>query len=157
MLSLLDRYFSLLKTLLTGLMVLLLVPVLLQILSRFVGFIPRYVWTEELARFAFIWIVMVGSTVAVREQTHFHVDILPKRSAGREHVLRLVLLIAMMLLAIVFVVGGYYFTRFGATQHSEIAGLPMWAIYLAWPLAGLTWIMFLLEQVYQQFLASQSE
>jgi len=48
-------------------------------------------------------------------------------------------------------VGGYQFARFGATQHSEIAGLPMLAIYIAWPLAGLSWILFIVEQIYQHF------
>lgn len=67
----LDLYDRLLKVLLTGLMALLLVPVTLQILSRYTGLIPRYIWTEELARFCFIWIVLVGATIAVREGTHF--------------------------------------------------------------------------------------
>ncbi|TIX78858.1 MAG: TRAP transporter small permease, partial [Mesorhizobium sp.] len=29
----------------------LLVPVSMQVLSRFTGLIPRYIWTEEIARF----------------------------------------------------------------------------------------------------------
>ncbi len=153
--SFVETYFNILKFVLTSMLVLLLVPVLLQVLARFMPFIPRYIWTEELARFSFIWIIMIGSSIAVREQTHFHVDILPTLPKSWEHKLRILLLMLMLLLAIIFVVGGYQFARFGSTQHSEIAGLPMLAIYIAWPLAGLSWIVFLIEQVYQHFQHSQ--
>jgi TRAP-type C4-dicarboxylate transport system permease small subunit len=136
-------------------MLLLLVPVLLQVLSRFIPVIPRYIWTEEIARFAFIWIILIGSSIAVRDQSHFHVDVLPKLSPKREHLLRILLLMLMLLFAFVFVVGGFQFARFGATQSSEISGLPMLTIYIAWPLAGLSWILFIVEQIYRQFYYQQ--
>ena len=146
-----DRYFWLLQQLLTGLLVLLLFPVLIQVLSRFISFIPRYIWTEEIARFAFIWIILIGSSIAVRDRSHFHVDILPRLSPESEGVMRLLLLLFMLLLAIVFIAGGFQFAAFGATQSSEISGLPMLTIYIAWPLAGLSWVVFLVEQVYHHF------
>ena len=148
---LIDRYFQILKILLTGMIILLMIPVFLQVFSRYIGIIPRYIWTEEIARFAFIWIVMIGATVAVREDTHFKVDLLPKFGPKTERWLRLILLILMLTFSIVFVIGGWQFAQFGSTQQSEIAGLPMLAIYIACPLAGLSWILFLLEQVYDHF------
>ncbi|PHN05504.1 TRAP transporter small permease [Flavilitoribacter nigricans] len=146
-----DRYFKLLQGLLTIMLCVLVVPVLIQVLSRFLPFIPRYIWTEEIARFAFIWIILIGSSIAVRDQSHFHVDILPKFSPKTEHNLRVILLMLMLLLAIVFVAGGFQFALFGLTQSSEISGLPMLTIYIAWPLAGLSWMLFLVEQIYQHF------
>ncbi|MEM6631907.1 MAG: TRAP transporter small permease [Bacteroidota bacterium] len=152
----LNRYFLFLQKTLSGLLILLLIPVLLQVFSRLIPFIPRYIWTEELARFAFVWIIMLGSSVAVRDQSHFYVDLLPNSWSKYGHLLRLVGFVFMLLLALVFLIGGYYFTQFGATQHSEIAGLPMWVIYIAWPLAGLSWILFLVEQVYQEFRSRET-
>ena len=58
--KLLDRYCGILKVAITLLMVLMLVAVSMQILSRLSGLIPRYVWTEEVARFCFVWIIMIG-------------------------------------------------------------------------------------------------
>ena len=49
----------------------------------------------------------------------------------------------MLALALVFVIYGYDFALFGALQTSELAGLPMVTIYIAWPLAGVTWLFFL--------------
>lgn len=146
-----NGYFKLLQALLTSMLILLVVPILIQVFSRFLPFIPRYIWTEEIARFAFIWIILIGSSIAVRDQSHFHVDILPPLPARYEHLLRIILLMLMLLFAIVFVIGGLRFTAFGATQSSEISGLPMLTIYIAWPLAGLSWMLFLVEQIYLHF------
>lgn len=144
-------YFQLLQVLLTLMLVALIIPVFLQVVSRFVPFVPRYIWTEEIARFAFIWVIMLGATVAVRENTHFKIDLLPPFSPKVERALHLLLLVLMLLMANVFFFGGWQFAQFGATQQSEISGLPMLAIYIAWPIAGFSWILFLVEQLYDHF------
>ena len=144
--KILDGYYRLLQVALTLLMTALIVPVTLQILSRYTGLIPRYIWTEEIARFCFVWIVMIGAMIAVRDASHFDVDVLPKGSAKVEAGLRLFVHVAMLLASLIFVTYGYEFAKFGSIQHSEIAGLPMLTIYIAWPLAGVTWIAFLGEK-----------
>ncbi|MCZ6674937.1 MAG: TRAP transporter small permease subunit, partial [Verrucomicrobia bacterium] len=63
--SAIDGYYRLLKWVLTFLMTLIILPVALQILSRYTGLIPRYIWTEEVARFCFVWIIMIGAMIAV--------------------------------------------------------------------------------------------
>ena len=42
---------------------------------------------------------------------------------------------------------GVEFTRFAWYRISELAELPLWLIHIAWPLAGVTWIIFLGEQM----------
>jgi len=88
-------------------MIVLIVPVSLQILSRYTGLIPRFIWTEEIARFCFVWIILIGS----------------------------------------FLIWGYDFGVLGSRQQSEISGLPMLAIYIAWPIAGASWMIFTLEKI----------
>ena len=75
--ALLDGYYRLLQVLLTTLMIALVIPVGMQILSRYTGLIPRFIWTEEIARFCFVWIILIGAMIAVRDGTHFDVDVLP--------------------------------------------------------------------------------
>ncbi|MDH3658451.1 MAG: TRAP transporter small permease [Alphaproteobacteria bacterium] len=144
--KILGGYYRLLQILLTLLMAGLLVPVSLQILSRYTGLIPRYIWTEEIARFCFIWIVMIGAMIAVRDGTHFDVDVLPKLGRRAEALFRLFTHVAMLAVALIFITYGYQFAVFGSIQSSEIAGLPMLTIYIAWPLAGVTWVVFLGEK-----------
>ncbi len=144
-------YFRLLKGILTALMVLLLIPVFLQVVSRFVDFIPRYIWTEEIARFAFVWIIIIGATIAVRDGSHFNVDILPRMSETVGRRIEFVLLCFMLFFAMIFLIGGFSFAKFGSSQYSEIAGLPMLTLYIGWPIAGLSWILFLTEKIYDHF------
>lgn len=144
----LDGYYRLLQVLLTLLMGLLMVPVTMQIFSRYIGLIPRYIWTEEIARFCFIWIILIGAMIAVRDGSHFAVDLLPNPKTRRgEAVGRMFVDFIIFLVALIFIVWGWPLVQFGLLQSSEIADLPMVAIYIAWPLAGVTWILFLGEKL----------
>lgn len=143
----LDLYYRLLKLLLTVMMGLLILPVAMQILARFVSFIPRYIWTEELARFCFIWIILIGAMIALRDNEHFRVDLLPEPVTERGRALWGLFVDAMVfLMALVFVLWGWPLVEFGLMQTSEMAELPMVFIYIAWPITGITWILFLGER-----------
>jgi TRAP-type C4-dicarboxylate transport system permease small subunit len=145
--SLLDRYFRVLRLLVTGLLALMVVPVTLQILSRYTGLIPRYIWTEEAARFCFIWIVMLGAMIAVREGTHFEVDVLPLPASPRiEAVMRLFVTACMLVFAGVFVRYGWGYAAFGWNQTSELTGINMVFIHVVYLVTGLSWVAFLGER-----------
>jgi TRAP-type transport system small permease protein len=131
--------------LMVGTVAVLIVPVSLQIFSRFTQLIPSYIWTEELARFLFIWMVMLGAMIGVREGTHFEVDVWPQLGQRANALLRIVSHFFVLVFALVFIWWGIAFTRFGWDQLSEIAELPMWMIFIAWPVAGLTWVLFVGE------------
>lgn len=149
----LDGYYRLLQILITLLMGLLVVPVSMQVLSRYTGIIPRYIWTEEVARFCFMWIIMLGAMIAVRDDTHFDVDILPRAKTTRGQAIgRLVVHCFMLLVALTFVIYGYEFAKFGYAQHSELTGINMLSIHMACPLAGVTWILFLGEKIYNDII-----
>lgn len=144
----LDTYHRLLQVTVTVLMGLLLVPVTLQIVSRYTALIPRWIWTEEVARFCFMWIIMVGAMIAVRDGSHFDVDVLPKPTTARGQALaKLVVYALMLVMALVFVRYGWDFAWFGWSQNSELTGVNMIVIHIAYPLAGVTWVLFLGERV----------
>ena len=56
-------------------MVSLVVCISLQILNRFALKMPM-AWTEEFARYFFVWLAMLGSARALRDKSHIFVDIL---------------------------------------------------------------------------------
>jgi len=151
--KLIDGLYRALQVLITALMMALVVPVALQIASRFTDFIPRYIWTEEVARFCFIWIIMIGSMIAVRDGMHFDLDVLPKPKSARTRALsRLFVHGAMLIVALTFVVFGYRFALFGFDQESELTGLNMLFIHAAWPLAGVAFTVFLGEKIWGDLL-----
>jgi TRAP-type C4-dicarboxylate transport system permease small subunit len=152
--SLWRRFTAAYARLLTGLLVasvaILIVPVTLQIISRYTALIPSYIWTEEMARFLFIWLVLIGAMVGVRESSHFEVDVWPTLSRRGEAAVRIVARLGTLALALVFVWAGTEFTRFAWFRTSELAELPLWLIHIAWPVAGVSWIVFLGEQFYDE-------
>ena len=153
---LLNGYYRLLKLALTVLMMALVVPITMQILSRYTGIIPRYIWTEEIARFCFVWIIMIGAMIAVREGTHFDVDVMPHSENPRiEMSARIFVHATILFVGLAFLYWGYDFALLGARQQSEISGLPMLSIYVAWPLAGGTWVLFSLEKIVDEFRLSR--
>lgn len=144
-------YAALLSHLLVLSVAILIIPVTLQIFSRHTDLIPSYIWTEEMARFLFIWTIMIGAMIGVRESTHFEVDLLPQMGPRGEAVARLLGRLGVLALALVFVWAGIQFTRFGWHRISELAELPLWLIHIAWPITGLTWLIFLGEQFVDDF------
>ena len=173
--KLIGAYCRLLNVLLVVSVAALLVPVTLQMISRLTGLIPAWIWTEEMARFLFIWMVMLGAMVAVRDGSHFDVDVWPDLKPKANALLRLVSSCFVLVLALVFAWWGWQFTSFGWNQTSEIADLfvlvmalvfiwygirfvqfgwdqtselaelPMVWIFIAWPLLGVTWLLFVWE------------
>lgn len=125
----------------------LVLPVSLQIFSRYTDAIPAYIWTEELARFCLVYAVMLGAMLAVREGTHFTVDVFPRLSPRAEAVVELVSGAFVALFALVFLWWGWEFTAFAIYRISELAELPLWLIHMAWPIAGLVWLLFQAERM----------
>ena len=143
--KLIDGYCQLLTWLMVATVAILVVPVSLKIISRYTQLIPSYIWTEELSRFLFIWMVMLGAIVGIKEGTHFEVDIWPELSLRANAMLKIVSNLFALIFALVFVYWGIKFVEFGWYQESELAELPMPFIFVAWPLAGVTWVIFLGE------------
>ncbi len=125
----------------------LIVPVTLQMISRFTQLIPAWIWTEEMARFLFIWMVMLGAMIGVRDASHFDVDVWPELKPRANALLHIVSMVFVLVFALVFVWYGFKFVQFGWNQTSELADLPMAWIFVAWPVTGVTWLLFGFERL----------
>ena len=144
--KLIDGYYRLLNLLLVVTVAVLVVPVAIQILSRHTAFVPSWIWTEEMARFLFVWMIMIGSMVGIRDGAHFDVDLWPELAPRANAALRVVADLFVLVMALVFIWYGIRFVQFGWDQTSELAELPMTWIFISWPLAGFTWVVFLGER-----------
>ena len=139
-------YYRLHNWLLVATVAILIIPVSLQIFSRFTALIPSYIWTEEMARFLFVWMIMIGAMVGIRDSAHFDVDLWPELKPRPNALLRLISNLFVLAMALVFIWYGIKFVQFGWNQNSELAELPMPFIFAAWPMAGFTWVLFLGEK-----------
>ena len=55
-------------------LILLVVLVALQVVFRFIGFAAP--WTEEMARFSFVYLTFFGSVLALKEGSHIVIEVL---------------------------------------------------------------------------------
>ncbi len=141
--KLLENFCNVLRVLIAVFTIALAIPVAAQVIARYTGLIPVYLWTEELATFIFVWIVMIGSMIAVWDGTHFHVEVL---KTAKSPILKLLqngfVLVLLMLFGILFAWYGIEYTKFGSIQNSVMLGANMALTHVSVPLAGLVWTVF---------------
>jgi len=129
----------------------LIVPVAMQVLSRYIGLIPTFLWTEELATFLFIWVVMIGSMIAVWEGTHFDVQVISDARTPLGRLLqRGFVLVMIILFALLFVRFGIDYARFGSIQSSVMLQANLLWTYITVPLAGGFWAVFAAFRLWQE-------
>lgn len=141
--TVLERFCLGLRVLIGFLMMVLALPVAAQVIARYTGIIPVYLWTEELATFIFVWVVMIGSMIAVWDGTHFSVEVFRE---AKSPLLKLMqkgfVLVLLILFGLMFAWYGIEYTEFGAIQHSVMMGANMALTHVSVPVAGLGWAIF---------------
>ena len=110
--------------------IVMILVVLLQIISRYLFPVSIH-WTEEAARFSFLYTVALASGLAMRDKAYVNVDLIPLIIRGRARViLEAVLDIATIIF--LFVVARYSFrlVSIGTIQTSASLQIPMSWIFL---------------------------
>ncbi len=143
-----------LRILVGVLMAALTIPVAMQVISRYTGIIPVYLWTEELATFIFVWVIMIGSMVAVWDGTHFDVHVIP--DAKRPILILLqkgIVLVLITVFAAFFMWYGLEYAEFGSRQNSTMMRANKAITYISVPIAGTVWAVFALYRLFEAFTA----
>ena len=126
----------------------MLVPVTLQVVSRYTDLIPTWLWTEEAARFLLVWMVMLGATIAVRLRGHFDIDLLPEPKTRRGKIFaRLAVDVVVAAFGVAFLWISAIYAYDARTEVSEITEMSMALMYVAFPVSAAGWLLFLGEQI----------
>lgn len=88
---------------------------------------------EELARYLFVWGVLVSAGIGAAEGLHVAVDLLPEPLLRR--LLPIVRLCELAFFALLLVIG-LRFAVFGLDKQSLLLGVPMAAVYAAVPVCA---------------------
>ncbi|MEO9825284.1 MAG: TRAP transporter small permease subunit [Paracoccaceae bacterium] len=153
----LETFCNGLRLLLGTLIAVLAIPVGMQVLARYTGIIPVYLWTEELATFIFVWAVMVGATVAVWEGTHFDVRVIPDAKRPFLKFLQDGFVLVMITgFALIFAIYGIEYAKFGYIQNSPMMRANMIVTHVSVPIAGALWTLFAGFRLYQSFATYRS-
>lgn len=112
----------------------------------FVQVIFRYVlndsitWSEELARYIFIWMIWLGTSVSMKQKEHIRMDMLMNAVHGKgKLVLDLVSGIIMLAFCIFLVKYGWDLvaSMMSRGNKSVALRLPMWVVYSSLPFSQL--------------------
>jgi len=121
---------------LIALVAVMTVVVFLQVLYRYVLTQPLH-WSEELARYLFVWLSILGATLALQKQGHFGLDfflrMLPEKAQRHMGFLIHLLMGAVVL---VVLVQGITLVQKTILQESPAMGISMSWAYASLPVGG---------------------
>lgn len=143
----LDKLEKIILWLLALLFTVMVISLFYQIVMRFL-FESANAWSEELTRYSFIWMTMLGSSIATRRSRNMDVDFIvrrmPKPLKNINTVITKGLIIAFLLVITV-----YGISLVGITFKQLSAGLrvPMACIYAAVPTGGILMLIFTIEVI----------
>ena len=122
-LKMLNNHFE--EYLLVLLMVAEVIIVFAQVITRFILKSPL-AWSEEIARYMFIWLVWIGAAYATKENKNIKIDLLSSKFTG-----------AMKVLADIFVTVLFKVTYTVYASNSIATGshMPMWIAWFSLPLS----------------------
>ena len=128
------------------------VMIFLQVIYRYVlG--ESLSFSEELARYMFIWSVAMGSALALRTRSHIGVEILverlPETISSQARIVANVLNLTFFGLLIWY---GFEMVFETMDQESAALELPMGYVYLAVPLSGIILVICEIRNALEDFL-----
>ena len=103
-------------------------------------------WTEEYARYLFIYVALLGSTVAVKSNGHVAVSLLTDRLKGKtKHLVAIFATVVSCAFFGVMIYAGYFSMLRAALQESPATQTNLGLVYAAVPIAGALMLLYSLE------------
>jgi TRAP-type C4-dicarboxylate transport system permease small subunit len=108
-----------------------------QVITRYVlG--DSLIWSEEVARYLFVWVSMIGAALALREGGHFGLDLLIRPMPRLKPIFGPLVTLVMVVFLVILLKTGIDETRLAAMQFAMTFQMRMQWAYLALPVgAGL--------------------
>ncbi|NWF92784.1 MAG: TRAP transporter small permease [Syntrophaceae bacterium] len=121
----------------------------------FVRFVPisSMGWADEIIEFGFAWMVFLGAAVLWRARSHFRVDVVPERLAGKKWGKGLEIFLGFLSLVFLLVFtyqGGLVALQ--ATDRSPILEFPRTLWYMSIPISGAIMIGYTIRDLCLLFL-----
>ncbi len=127
-----------------GLIVTVCAVVLLQVGMRYLFAYPNP-WSEEVSRFCFIWVSMLGASLAVEYGAHFGFDQVTKGLSPRaKPAVEAFAATVVFLFSLVLVATGVSLMALTMGERSSALNLPVAWVYVAVPVSGALMVVHLL-------------
>lgn len=131
----------LLAVLLMGMTGLIVYQVIARFSARYIDIdLPR--WTEEIARYSMVWLVLLGAALAVRYSALIGMEAIAERlSPYAQRVLRAITLIISMAFYLIIIIYGFEMLGHVSHQLSPGAKVSMAIPYASIPVGGIFMLM----------------
>ncbi|MGB9857428.1 MAG: TRAP transporter small permease [Dictyoglomaceae bacterium] len=125
--------------------------VILEVISRYVMKMPFF-WTDELARYLMFYMVMLGSSIALREERHpallFIIEKFPKRI---KNLWSTIVDIMIAILLIIIFKEGLSMAIDALSMKTPALRIPFFWVYLALPIGSLLMLYQLVTKYIYRF------
>ncbi|MBG0776096.1 MAG: TRAP transporter small permease [Desulfovibrionaceae bacterium] len=124
----------------------MLALIFFQVISRyFFGY--TFAWSEELARFLFVWVVFLGSALIMGESGHLAVQLLAKKLEGTPAGLALEIFVNLCsyVFILLLLVQGSKMTSVMTFQTAPGLGISMSAVYVIIPVSACLMLLYLFK------------
>lgn len=129
---------------------LLVLDVLWQVFSRYL-LNRSFSWTEEFARFALIWLAILGAAYLSAKREHLSMDFLYQKfsTTNRKKALFFIEACIFLFALIIMVIGGFnlVYTTLQLEQLSGTLRIPLGYVYSIFPVSGLLIMCFSIYHV----------
>ena len=148
---------AVLKTLCVVLFALLVLLVSWQVFTRLVLGDPS-IWSEEAARYTFIWLSLIGISIATGEKADVAIDFFVQKVpvAWQRWIELLAYLSTLSFACVVMIWGGYLNSSLAWTQRNPVLPVNAGVLYLAVPVAGVLFALYLLYHLARTLSPSYS-
>ena len=152
----LDKLLSKVRSVLYGFsciaMMIMLITIFSQVITRyFFGYTPE--WSEEVARYLFVYVVFLGSALIMGESGHLAVEFLPNHFKGKPFgkFLSILSLFCGYLFVLILLVQGAKMTEVMTFQESPGLRISMSYIYAVIPVSSILMMLYLFRDTLRIF------
>ncbi len=132
------------------------VVVFLQVVFRYFLLQPL-AWTEESARFLFIWVSLLGAVLGVKDRAHFAITMLARHFPSPVRtVLPVLTALGATFFFLVMITEGWRLVLLNRNQESPAIGVAMSIPYLAIPVSGLLMLYFVWAGLIEGWIAGRA-
>ncbi len=127
-------------------MMVMLFIIFFQVITRYV-FGHSFEWSEEIARFLFVWVVFLGSALIMGESGHLAVRMLPERLKGKTvgFMLEIFINFCSYAFILLLIIQGGKMTQTMSFQTAPALGISMSWVYSIIPISGFLMLLYLIK------------
>ncbi|PLS15754.1 hypothetical protein CVD28_20850 [Bacillus sp. M6-12] len=124
------------------------ISVALGVIARF--FDLALVWTDELARYTFIWSVLLGTVVVFKQKKHIAIDLIGIVFPEKINlVIRVLIHVIMLVIFFILFRYGWILTQQTWNVATTSLQIPTGLVYLSVPVSSFLLFIYTLIEIYQ--------